>query len=109
MKKSAKPTIFFVLFVFVSYTFLILMNVGVRLEYEKMTREKVITQQRLSDVKNWEINLQVQDQALSSEERIVNIAQDELGMVRDSEQTIILNVSKEKIEKISKAIDKKYE
>ena len=109
MKKSAKPTILFVLFVFVAYTFIILLYVGVRLEYEKLTKEKVLAQQRLSDVKNWKINLLVQDQALSSEERIVGIAQDELGMVRDTVQPIILNVSKEKIEKISKTIDKKYE
>ena len=109
MKRSAKPVIFFVLFVFVSYTILILMYVGVRLEYEKLTREKVIAQQRLGDVKNWKVNLLAQDQALSSEERIVGIAQNELGMVRDSGQVIILNVSKEKIDKISKAIEKKYE
>ncbi len=109
MKKSAKPAILFVLFVFVSYTFLILLYVGVKLEHEKLTKEKVLAQQRLSDVKNWKINLLAQDQALSSEERIVSIAQNELGMIRDSAQVIILNVSKEKIDKISKAIDKKYE
>lgn len=109
MKKSAKPVIFFVLFVFVSYTILILLYVGIRLEYEKLTREKVIAQQRLGDVKNWKVNLLVQEQALSSEERIVDIAQNELGMERDSAQVIILNVSKEKIDKISKSLEKKYE
>jgi len=109
MKKSAKPAIFFVLFVFVSYTLLVLLYVGVRLEYEKLTKEKVQAQQRMSDVKNWKVNLLAQDQALSSEERIVGIAQNELGMVRDSDQVIILSVSKEKVEKITKAIEKKYE
>ena len=109
MKKSAKPLIVFNVTVFVVITCLILVYIGVKLECEKLTKEKVLAQGRLNDTKNWKINLIAQQQALSSEERIVNIAQDELGMIRRTEVPTVLTVSKEKIEKISNAINKKYE
>ena len=109
MKKSAKPIIFFILFVFVAYTMLTLVYVGVRLECEKSTKEKVLTTEKLSDLKNWRINLIAQDQALSSEERIVGIAENDLGMIKRTDPSIILKVNKDKIESISKLIDKKYE
>ncbi len=109
MKKSAKPLIFFSLFIFVAFTLLILMYVGVRLECEKLTKEKILTEEKFSDIKNWKINLIAQDQALSSEERIVSIAENELGMIRRTDSPIIISVNKRKIEEISKIIDKKYE
>ena len=109
MKKSAKPLIFFNSFVFIVITSLILAYVGVKLECEKLTREKVLTEEKLKEIKNWRVNLTAQDQDLSAEERIVGIAESELGMVRRTEAPLQLDVSKEKIEEISKAIEKKYE
>lgn len=109
MKKSAKPLIVFVIFTFVASTFLILLYVGIKLECEKLTKEKVLTEGKLIETKNWKTNLIAQDQALSSEERIVEIAQNELGMIRRSEPPVVLKVNKDKIEEISKAIEKKYE
>ena len=109
MKKSAKPLIFFNSFVFIVATSLILGYVGIKLECEKLTKDKVLTGVRLAEIKNERTNLIAQDQDLSAEERIVGIAQSELNMVRRTDVPIELNVSKDKIEEISKAIDKKYE
>jgi len=109
MKKGSKSFIGFSIFVFFSSTLLILAVVGIKLECEKFTKEKVITEEKFSDIKNSKLNLIAQDQALSSEERIVGIAQTELGMVRRTEQPVVLTVSKEEIEKISNALKKKYE
>lgn len=109
MKKSAKPLILFNSFVFIVATSLILGYVGVKLECEKLTKEKVLTGDRLVEIKNSRTNLTAQDQDLSAEERIVGIAQAELNMIRRTEAQIEINVSKDKIEEISKAIDKKYE
>jgi cell division protein FtsB len=109
MKKSAKPLIFFNSFVFIVVTSLILGFVGVKLECEKLTKNKVLTAERLIEIKNWRTNLIAQDQDLSAEERITGIAQSELGMVRRTEAPVELDVSKEKIEEISKAVEKKYE
>ena len=55
---------------------------GVKLECEKLTKEKVLTEEKLKEIKNWKINLIAQDQDLSAEERIVSIAETELGMIR---------------------------
>ena len=109
MKKSAKPSIMLGLFVFVIYAFLMLAYVGVKLECEKLTKDKVLAYEKLAQVKNWKVNLIAQDQALSSEERIVGIAQDELGMVRRTEPQLVVKVSKEKIEHIAEALKEKYE
>lgn len=109
MKKSIKPLIMLSISVFVLFAFFTLLYVGTKLECERLMKEKVITQQKLTDFKNWNINLTAQSQALSSEERIVSIAEKELGMVKDSLPPLVMSVSKEKIEKISGAIDKKYE
>ena len=109
MKKSAKPLILFNSFVFIVITSLILGVVGTKLECEKLTKDKVLAGQRLNEVKNWKTNLTAQDQDLSAEERIVSVSVTELNMVRRKDVSMELNVSKEKIEEISKAIDKKYE
>ncbi|MDR3628311.1 MAG: hypothetical protein P4L45_15820 [Ignavibacteriaceae bacterium] len=109
MKKSAKPLIFFNSFVFIVITSLILGYVGVKLECEMLTKEKVLAEEKLKEVKNWRINLTAQDQDLSAEERVVGIAETELGMIKRTEAPIEINVSKEKIEEISRTIEKKYE
>ncbi len=109
MKQSIKPLIIFYLSIFVLFSFLILVYIGVKLECEKLVRENVETQKDLTDIKNLKINLTAEDQALSSEERIVGIAQNELGMVKRTEQPLELSVSKSEIEKISTEIQKKYE
>lgn len=109
MKKSIKPFIALSVFIFVVFAFLTLAYVSVKLECEKMIREKVITEQKLDDLKNSSINLTAQNQALSSEERIVSIAQNELGMVKQTVPPVLMTVSKEKIDKISEAINKQHE
>jgi len=109
MKQSAKPLIIFYLSIFVLFSFLILAYIGVKLECEKLVRENIETQKSLSDIKNLKINLIAEDQALSSEERIVDIAQNELGMVKRTTPPPVLTVSRSEIEKISLEIQKKYE
>jgi cell division protein FtsL len=109
MKKSAKPLIFFNSLAFIVVTSLILGFVGVKLECEKLTKEKVLAGERLAEIKNERTNLTAQDQDLSAEERIVGIAQTELNMIRRTDIPIELDVSKDRIEEISKAVEKKYE
>ena len=75
MKKSAKPLIFFNSFVFIVITSLILGNIGVKLECEKLTKEKILTGERLKEIKNWKTDLTAQEQDLSAEERVVLIAE----------------------------------
>jgi hypothetical protein len=55
------------------------------------------------------LNLTAQFQYLNSEERIMAIAQNELGMIKCSAPILTLSVSREKIEQIQKEINSKYE
>jgi hypothetical protein len=109
MKKSAKPLIFFSSFVFIIVTSLILAYVSVKLECEKLKKEIVLTEERLKEIKNSRTNLTAQDQDLSAEETIVGLAETELGMIRRTDAPMELEVSKAKIEEISKVIENKYE
>ena len=109
MKKSSKPKIFFVLILLAAYTSLILGYVGTKLECELLVKEKFDSQKILDAKKNRHINLLAELQFLSSEEKIVKIAREELGMVRRTEPEIILNLSKDKIDKITKELSRKYE
>ena len=109
MKKSAKPLILFTLFYMVTITLFILGYVGIKLNCEELTKQKVLAEQELENIKNWKLSLSARQQALTAEDRIVPLAEKELGMVKPSDAPIILNVDKIEIEKISKIVKDKYE
>ena len=109
MKKSAKPLILFTLFYMVTITLFILGYVGIKLNCEELTKQKVLAEQELENIKNWKLSLSARQQALTAEDRIVPLAEKELGMVKPSDAPIILNVDKSEIEKISKIVKDKYE
>jgi cell division protein FtsL len=109
MKKGSKSNIGFTLFLFVVFTLLGLGYVSVKLKCEAMVKERFLLSEKLKAIGNQNTALVGSRQDLSSEERIVDIAKNDLGMVPISEQQIILNASKEKIEEINKILQKKYE
>ena len=53
MKKSAKPLILFTLFYMVTITIFILGYVGIKLNCEELTRQKVLAEQEMENIKNW--------------------------------------------------------
>ena len=109
MKKSAKPLILLILFYIVAITLFILGYVGIKLKCEELTKQKFLTEQELENTKNWQLNLSAQNQALTSEDRIVPLAENELGMIKPVEIPVEMTVDKDKIENISKIIKDKYE
>ncbi len=109
MSKGNKPLIFFLIFVFAAITGIFLSYVGVKLECERLTKQKYETEKNLQAKNNDHLNLVAQLQNLSSEERIVNVAENELGMVKRSSIQIVLKVNKDKIEEISNELKEKYE
>jgi cell division protein FtsL len=109
MKKGAKPAIFFVLFIMVAYAAVILGYVGVKLECDLLTKEKFESRKLLDAKRNRNLNLLAEVQFLSSEERIVKIAQEELKMIKRTEPKIVMHVNKDKIKKISDALEEIYE
>ncbi len=109
MKTGSKPLIFSVLFLLVIYSMLALGYVAVRQECERLTKEKVENQKALDSKLTEQVNLIADVQSNSSEERIVKIATEELGMVKRTEPEILLKVSKEKIGEVEEALKEKYE
>jgi cell division protein FtsL len=109
MKKGSKSNIGFTLFLLVVFTLLGLGYVSVKLKCEAMVKERFLLSEKLKAIGNQNTALVGSRQDLSSEERIVDIAKNDLGMVPISEQQIILKASKEKIEEINKILQKKYE
>lgn len=109
MKKGSKPFIFFVLFLLVTYSLLLLGYVSVKLECELLTKQKFEAQKILDSKKNKQVSLIAEVQNLSSEESIVKIAFEELNMIKRKDPKIQMTVSKEKIEKINEALRIKYE
>ena len=109
MKKSSKSNIGFTLFLFVVFTLLGLGYVSVKLKCEAMVKERYLLSEKLKAIGNQNTALLGSRQDLSSEERIIDLAKNDLGMVPITEQQLILNVSKEEIEKINKILQKKYE
>jgi cell division protein FtsL len=109
MKKGSKPLIFFAFFLLVTYSLLILGYVAVKQECDLLVNEKVESEKALDLIKNKQVSLIAETQNLISEERIVKIATEELNMIKRTEPKILLNVSKEKIEKINEELKEKYE
>lgn len=87
----------------------LLIYVFVLAEIKTLSKEKVRTQDLLSEKKNKIEAAQVEIQKLTAEERIVRIATDSLGMVRSAQPFETINVNKSQIEQIEKIVNSKYE
>ncbi len=108
-KKGAKPFLFFSILLFTSFIVLILFYVGIKLKCEELTKEKILSEKQLDLKNNWQVNLTVKHQSLSSEERITEIAEKELGMIRGGPPVIKVQVDKEQVENIENQLKEKYD
>jgi len=109
MKKSAKPAILMVLILLLVATALVLSNVGLRFKYEELVRKKVELDKSLKDQRTKRVNLIAGFQAVSSENKIVFIAESKLGMVRRTQPKIIINVNNKLIAEVNEKLKAKYE
>ncbi len=78
-------------------------------EIKNINLEKLQKSELLSERKNKIELLKVERQKLTTEERIVNIAADSLGLVRAPEQFETITVSKNRIKQIQSIVNEKYE
>ena len=108
-KRGSKPLIFYTIITSTVLVLFVLGYVGLKLECELLIKQKTRAEKKLTEVSNKKVNLIAQDQYLASEERITKIASEELGMIKRSTPFLILNIDKNKIDKISKVIKDKYE
>lgn len=109
MKKSYKPVIVkYIMFIGTMILF-ILVYVGLKLKIDFMLKEIIALNQNKKIEDNLNLNLYVQYQELSSEERIRSIAVNELGMAAGYIPFSTIEINKEEIERVELTISKKYE
>ena len=109
MKKSSKPFIGKILIVLVVSAVMVLLSVGLRFKNEELTRKIVGLEKKLNDESTVKVNLIAEFQAYSSEERIVSIAENKLGMKRRIEPKITVKIDEDLIEKVNEELKSKYE
>lgn len=109
MKKGSKPFLFFSVLFFTSFIILILFYVGLKLKCEELTKEKILAEKQLEMKNNWQVNLTVKNQFLSSEERITEIAEKELGMIKGGPPVLKVRIDKEQVEQIENQLKEKYD
>jgi cell division protein FtsL len=109
MKKSAKPLILYSLLAFVLISVFLLGYIGIKIRCDKLQKEIVSTEESIASKRNRQQYLTARLQYYTSEERIVNIAYTELGMIKREDPRLVLEVSREKINRINDMLKEKYD
>jgi hypothetical protein len=106
MKGSSLKSFIAIVFIVSS---MLLGYVIVRSEIKRINREKITKQEMLNErYKRIEAML-VDVQKLTSEDVIVKMAQDSLGLMRPTENPEVISVSKDQIKEIEKLLNNKYD
>jgi cell division protein FtsL len=109
MSKSAKPFIFYIIFLLVVVTIFFIAVVIVKISYEETIRAKEEAERRLKNESQKQVSLQAEYQNVTTEENIRFVASSQLGMIKRIEPAIVLTVPKDKIEEFEQEIISKYE
>jgi cell division protein FtsL len=109
MNKSAKPLIIKIIFLLVVVTSIVLISIGLRFKYEELMREKSKLNNMLKEERTKKVNLIADYQAYSSEEKIISVAENNLGMIRRTQPKMTITVNKNLIKKTNEKLKSKYE
>jgi cell division protein FtsL len=109
MNKSAKPLIVKIILLLVIVTSIVLVSTGLRFKYEALKREKSDVNNMLNKERTKKVNLIADYQAYSSEDKIVSVAENKLGMIRRTQPKITITVDKNLINKANEELKSKYE
>jgi cell division protein FtsL len=109
MKKSAKPLILYSLLAFILISGFLLGYIGFKIRCDQLRKEIVVQEENIVSKRSRHQFLTARLQYYSSEERIMNIASSELGMIRLEDARIVLEVSREKINMIENRLREKYD
>ena len=109
MNKSSKPLIIKIIFLLVVVTSIVLVSIGLRFKYEELMRERSELNKMLKDERTKKVNLIADYQAYSSEEKIISVAENKLGMIRRTEPKLTITVNKNLVKKVNEKLKYKYE
>ena len=88
---------------------ILLTYVVVRSEIKRFTREKILKLDMVNERLNRIESKLVEIQKLTSEDRVVKIAGDSLGLVRPKEKLEIISISRDQVSQMEKLLNSKYE
>jgi len=108
MKKSAKPFLLFAVSSILLVTVIFLLAVGLKINYEKMTKEKDKSEQSLNAAKLKKIDLTAEFQSVTAPENIIPAALS-LGLMKRTQSQQLVYADSEKIENINMILRDKYE
>ncbi|MBK7378476.1 MAG: hypothetical protein IPJ03_05645 [Ignavibacteriales bacterium] len=108
MKKSAKPFLLFAVTSILLITAIFLLAVGLKINYEEMTKEKDKMEQTLNAAKLRKIELTAEFQSVTSPENIIPAALS-LGLIQRTLPQQLVYADSEKIENINLILREKYE
>ncbi|MCL6494902.1 MAG: cell division protein FtsL [Ignavibacterium sp.] len=109
MSKSAKPLIFYILFLLVVITVFFIAVVITKISYDETVKTKDEALRKLKIENQKMVSLQAEYQDVTTEDKIISIAFTQLGMIKRIEPTVVLTVSKVKIQELQEELINKYE
>lgn len=104
--KTFTPTLVYVLIIVISSLFI---YVFTKSEVRKMLRNKDLMQEKLIEKQNQIEATIVVKQRLSAEDRIVELAQTRLSMIKNIDIPKVIKINREKLEEVQELIRLKYE
>ena len=109
MKKSSKPAIYLFLSVLIVSTIIALLSIGIKLKLEQFFLQKDKSEKKYKDENQKKIRLIAEYQTVISEDKIIEFAKSDLGLIIDIESPLFIKYNKEKIDEINKNFKEKYE
>lgn len=109
MKKSSKPIILIVLILLMIITAFALVGVGVKLKYEQSLLQRDDLQKRLKTEAQRKIKFTAEYQTVTAEDRIMSIAANELGLIKNMQPSVMIKFNNEKLEEVTEELSEKYE
>jgi len=109
MKRSYKPEIFKGIITVTTAVVFMLFYVVMKLRIDYMLKEISQLNQFKIQLNNRQVNLLVEMQELSSEQRIKSIAMEELGLVRRALPAEVIEIDTEFIREIKEELESNYE
>lgn len=108
-KNTRRPGILAVIFYAAIAAGFVLLHVVLKLEIKNLTKEKIDLDKEISAMRDKNIALTVEVQKLQSEERIQQIAESRLQMMKNMETISLIYADKAQVEQITGIINDKYQ
>jgi cell division protein FtsL len=109
MSKKNKNSFGVYLLMFLLIIFFILFYVGMKLQVDSMKKEIIVMNENINILKSEQLSLIAQNQLLTNEERIKEIAENELGLISNSSLLTTIRIQKNRIKKIEETFSKGFD